>query len=431
MEEPGWSRDRSKATSTEEAKVQLAIIRKRIDELDRLTSQLLAERLTLASQLPSIKSKLGVPIQDAKREADVLSSIVDSIDDNNTAQAIKSVYHTVIEQSLRVQQAELFNQTLESVEHIARKAPREKNDKLPRKPIYFPRVHIVGLGLIGGMLARLIKSSIPQTIVSAEDKAEILANALLEGVIDIGDIDSAGSIERASLVILAATPTENLKLLRKLTPKLRRRQLIIDVASTKQQICELSEILDLRGADFIGGHPLFGSERSGYSASRSINPQGKTFCVVPTKRSSEMALRRLCRWLSMLNLKVKIIDAPTHDAHMAKLSHIVQLLAVTLGAELADGIADDELSEVLSLSGTSFTQFSRLMASPAQLWTDIIGQNKSQLSKTLNNFAKRLDALSGAIKIGDDTTIEQVFKKAHRIPHCLSQIPYQQNNKEA
>ena len=421
MEEPGWSQQANSIVSRKDSEAsELKAIRTRIDELDQLTAQLLTERLKLARQLTSIKTILGLPIQDTQREQEVLSHISSSTSDVEIANAIKIVYERIIEQSCKLQSCQYTTSAKTKAGLGHSQIVTTQAIKPTRKPIYFPRVHIIGLGLIGGALARLIKQSIPQTIISAEDKKEILDKALCEGVIDIAETKSSQALKRASLVILAASPETNLSLLEELAPHLHRRQLVIDVTSTKGKICELSQRLNLNGADFIGGHPLFGSEKSGFLDSSAINPEGTTFCLVPTKNSSEMALRRLCRWLLMLNLKVKVVDAATHDALAAKLSHIVQLLAVALGADLAEGISDSQLSEILSLSGTSFKQISRLMASPSQLWIEIIGQNRTQLKFALKEISQRLNSIIEAVESGNNTQLDKLFQLASRIPRCWS-----------
>lgn len=412
MEEAGWKKDEASQWLGE-----IAGIRSQIDELDQLISRLLAQRLSLARQLTQAKNTLGLPVKDCSREADVLKGVSSSLTDAELAQAVTAVYETILAQSRSLQQG---CHTGKADQALAKTATANRDSS--RNPLYFPRVLIVGLGLIGGAIARQIKRTIPHTVVVGVDDERILAEALGAGIIDAGDTDVLNALAKSHLIVLAATPEANLSLLEKIAPHLHRRQLVVDLTSTKSRICHRAEQLDLGGADFIGGHPFFGSEKSGLANSSELDPEDKVFCLVPTAGSSEISLRRLSRWLTMLKFKVEITDATTHDIASAQLSHLVQLLAITLGAEIAEGISDKELKKILKLSGPSFAQTARLMASPAKLWIEILAQNQSALDTALTSFTRRLERLHKAIKKGDTRTIRKTFQSAATIHAVTSNL---------
>ncbi len=412
MEDIGWRHD-----IHTDSPAELAEIRGRIDEIDGLVSRLLAERLTLARRLPGVKAKLGLPIQDIQREAEVLDRVMSEASDQNLRQAIRTIYESIMEQSRDLQVLAQPTSTTAAVS--GRDQSRQKRSMRARRPIHFTRVAIIGVGLIGGALARQIKRAMPQTTIVGIDTPGVLEAALREQVIDAAATDPAAGIARASLVILAAGPDENLKLLKRIAPALRRRQLVVDVTSAKVQICKLAERLDLNGADFIGGHPLFGSEKRGIAGSAEIGVEGKTFCLVPTSISSEISIKRLSRWLSLLGLRVEITNATTHDATLARLSHLIQLIAVAVGAEIAEGKTDNELEEMLSLSGTSFRQVARLMTSPSDLWKEIVGQNRQEIVPALTQLSQRLQSVAQSIELGTAEDLKEAFQQASRIPPLL------------
>src|SRR5262249_25423141 len=125
------------------------------------------------------------------------------------------------------------------------------------------------------------------------------------------------------------------------------------------------------------------------------------------------------RWLTFLGLRVEKTSATTHDATVARLSHLIQLVAVTLGAEIAQGKSDRELEKLLALSGTSFRQLARLMASPAQLWKQIVGQNRQEIVPALDHLSTRLQALARSIESETGAAINETFAEANRIPPAL------------
>ncbi|MBI4532920.1 MAG: prephenate dehydrogenase/arogenate dehydrogenase family protein [Candidatus Melainabacteria bacterium] len=385
-----------KALTSHAATTELTALRQRIDDLDQTITASLHERLAVAAQMARLKMKLGLPIEDALREAQVLGQVLSHKATPEISQAMGSIYQAIIEQSKQLQ-----------------KPPDLK--ARARSPLYFPRVLIIGLGLIGSTLARQIKRLMPETTLLGVDSPDVLAQALSDRVIDAGFTEVGDALSKTALIILAASPEQNLELLAKIAPHLSRRQLVLDVTSTKGKICALAEQLDLKGADFVGGHPLFGSEKSGYSGSKQLNPDGQLFCLVPTSKTLEMSLRRLCRWLTTLNLNITITDAATHDRAIAKLSHVVQILAVVLGGQVTEGLSDKELKAILALSGTSFKQIARLMGSPLELWKEILLQNQTQVVPVLEDFARRLKDISTVIDAKDTTQLEEFFRQAKRV----------------
>jgi prephenate dehydrogenase len=417
MEEIGWRVKAGNPEIDSEEKqnlTQIMAIRQQIDELDHSISRLLAQRLVVARQLTQAKNKLGWPVQDNGREAEVLKKVGASSTDAEIGQSVRIIYETIMAQSRLLQDQSQSSSTLESAVLPASALLTGKG--AGKTPIYFPRVLIVGLGLIGGALASQIKRTVPQTVITGVDSPTVLSEALRQGVIDIADSDPVQALTKTQLIILSANPDQNLVLLEQIAPHLSRRQLIIDVTSTKTNICRMAERLNLRGADFIGGHPFFGNEKSGLEGSRELAVEGKTFCLVPTLKTSEISLRRLSRWLTALQFKVETTDATTHDIATAKMSHLVQLLAVTLGAEITDGLSQEELKQLLKLSGPSFAQTARLMSSPAKLWSEIVLQNSDAVSEALGSFTQRLKKLRTAVQTGDQKVIAELFERASAIP---------------
>jgi prephenate dehydrogenase len=419
MEEAGWWLEGHTQTSaSKKSSEQIGAIRSQIDKLDESIASMLAQRLALAGELTEAKVALGLPIKDGNREAQVLEKVASQCSEPAVAEAICSIYESIMCQSRKLQQEKkLLPGSATSDEPV----PGTQTAGNRKNPLYFPRVLIVGLGLIGGALARQVKRVLPETIITACDRPEILAEALAQQVVDRTETDLAKALRKADLILLAASPEQNLLLLKQIASGLSRRQLIVDVTSTKSQICKLAEKLNLNGADFIGGHPFFGSEKSGLAGSGELNTQDKVFCLVPTTGTSEISLRRLSRWLTALNFRVAVTDATTHDAVAAKISHLVQLLAIVLGVEVRGNLSDEELKKLLLLSGPSFAQTARLMASPPELWLEILGQNREAILAAVESFDDRLKQLRKAIKGNDKKAIADLFKKAQAIPRLLSE----------
>ncbi len=390
----------SSNSSNLRAQSRLGEIRTRIDELDSQIAGMLNERLQLAGELTEVKAQLGMAIKDRSREEQVLDRVSKIGETEQMRNAIRNTYERLFELSRQIQQENAID---------------------PQVTTYFPQVTIFGVGLIGGALARLIKRRLAETKIIGVDKEEVLADALEQGLIDKGIADQKTALQRSSLIILAASPAQNIEILKEIAPLLSKGKLVIDVTSSKGKISQLAEELNLKGADFIGGHPLFGSERSGLKAALDLTVEGSTFCVVPGQKSSEISVRRLIRWLTTLSFHVEVVGALEHDAVLARTSHLIQLVAVLIGSQISKDISDADLLKFARLSGPGLRQFSRLMKSPPPLWQEIVEQNKTDIVAALTELEKGIGDLLSSLKNDDSCEyLEQLFGSASRLPAALN-----------
>ncbi|HIA54685.1 MAG TPA: prephenate dehydrogenase/arogenate dehydrogenase family protein [Candidatus Melainabacteria bacterium] len=400
--------------------------RARIDELDELIASLINERLTLCQEIGEAKKRMNKPVLDDKREKEVLSRVAAVATDPVIAAQLVAIYTTMLAGSRGLQ--EKLSETTSPKAQAGANANSESKEESNQTEVdssqdssehaiaqtrnpqrYFPTVTIIGLGLIGGTVARLIRKHSPKTNITAVDSPEVLQKALVEGLIDCAETKAANAAERSSLILLAAPPKKNIEILESIAPKLSRRQLVVDVTSTKKGICSVAEALDLNGADFIGGHPLFGSQKSGLEASSTVATNEAVFCLTPTTKSSQMSVKRFSRWLEGLGLKPVEATPASHDKVLARTSHLVQLIAVALGASIADqNVTEHELK----LHGPAFKQLARLMESPPEMWLDLFNQNKEELQTAIQDLVKQLELASHALDSADFEKLVKMFETA-------------------
>jgi prephenate dehydrogenase len=373
-------------------------LRSEIDEIDANMIALLEKRLRISLRIGKVKQLQGIAIQDDSREQQILSGIEAKAFDSRVKTSISSIYNEVFNQSRNLQ-----------------------NEKTPPRNSQsgFSTVAVIGLGLIGGALARQIRQRMPGTRILAFDNSCSPIEALDEGVVDVVLNDSLDCVDESSLIILAATPKANLDILRKLAPHIRQGQLIVDVTSTKSDVCKQADSLELQ-ADFIGGHPLFGSEKSGFANSNEVSVEGKTFLLTPTKNSSETSMKRLSNWLSGLGMNVQTTDAKTHDSCLAITSHLVQLVSVALGNVLVKKGSAKSIDEKTALSGPSFRNLSRLMASPSGLWSEILASNKEQVIAAIDSMQIELKIMRDELESGESTQLQRQFETASEVHKSLT-----------
>lgn len=252
--------------------------RARIDELDELIATLLNERLQLCKEIGEAKKHLGKPVLDDEREREVLARVASAATDPTIAKQLIDVYKTLLSGSRGLQESLKQNDETPSLSE-ARNPTR-----------YFPQVAIVGLGETGGSIAKLLRKWAPRTQITAVDSAKVLKQALVDGLIDDAETTAEPAIQKVGLVILAAPPDQNIELLAEIAPHLTKRQLVVDITSSRQVICDSAETLELNGADFI-------------SASPTVAGDGIIFGLTSTSKSSQMSVKRFTRWLEGLGIK--------------------------------------------------------------------------------------------------------------------------------
>ncbi|MBX9879987.1 MAG: prephenate dehydrogenase/arogenate dehydrogenase family protein [Candidatus Obscuribacterales bacterium] len=376
---------------------QICELRHKIDRIDSDIAKLLVERFSAAQKIGNLKAEAKLPVLDNLREKEVLQRAIDAADDPASKQALETIFTVIMEQSRKIQ-AQIKN---------------EKN-----KSLAFPEVLVIGVGLIGGSLIRQINTMLPDTRIFGCDEAVKLLSVFEAGFIEKGDSNFTNLLHEASLVVLASSPKTNLKLLKQIAPFLKRGQVVMDVTSTKSSICKLAEQLDLNEAEFIGGHPFMGSEKQGFEASSEVKVDGSVFCLTPTAKSSEVSIGRVLRWLGDLNFRVEVMDAKSHDAVAARISHLVQLIAVALGSSMKESLSEEELAAISGISGKTFRELRRLMNSPSAMWSEIVQQNGSEIIQSLSDLRAKLLEIEGAIESGDQLKLAEHFENAAEIPQA-------------
>lgn len=262
------------------------------------------------------------------------------------------------------------------------------------------RLTVVGLGLLGGSVARAARArNVAAEVVGVSRTPATLAQACARGVIDRATSDLLQGVRGADLVVLC-TPVGTLPdLVRAAWPYLAAGAVLTDVGSVKGEVVAAAEECPPRpDAAFVGGHPMAGSERSGFAASRSDLFQDATTILTPTARTPPAAVARVRAFWEALGSRVRILSPEAHDRAVAAVSHLPQLAAYGLVAAV-DGHA-------LDLAGRGFADTTRIAASPEALWTDIFRGNRALLLDALQRYRAILERWEALIRAGDWAGLE-------------------------
>jgi prephenate dehydrogenase len=255
------------------------------------------------------------------------------------------------------------------------------------------RIAVVGLGLMGGSLARAL-SSRGARVLGFDRQTDYLDAAMREGVVHEEIGPAFDEIATAEIIVLAVPGNVTRDLLVRLTPKMGSARLVMDIASTKRRIVTAAEQAGI-GRFFVGAHPLTGSHRSGWGASRvSLFEEARIF-LCPTEQTSPEALRLAQSFWRSLRAGVEVLDAATHDVQMGWRSHLPHMLAIALAVTLRDaGVRR-------SMLGPGGRDMTRLAGSSPVMWTGIAEENAAAIHEALLAFEDHSRIIRDALAKGD------------------------------
>jgi prephenate dehydrogenase len=270
------------------------------------------------------------------------------------------------------------------------------------------RLTIVGLGLLGGSVAKAARAeSLAREIVAVGRRVASLEPALADGTVDRITTDIAEGVAEADLVILAtpvATLAAQLPAVWGAAPE---GALITDVGSTKAHIVRTAEALAAqRPLAFIGGHPMAGSNRAGYAIARADLFRGALVILTPTERTGVEALKRVILFWEAVGGRVMSLDPATHDRAVAAVSHLPHLVADALVAAVAR--MDPQFFDV---AARGFKDTTRIAASDPVMWRDIFEQNREALAEALAAFRGALAELEELVRSGDRARIDAELER--------------------
>lgn len=270
-------------------------------------------------------------------------------------------------------------------------------------------VLIVGLGLIGGSIARgLRQSGACARLLAFDTHVEQLQAAL-----DAGDIDATGTLTdlaaQADLIIVALPTLATAALLPRLADLCGPQTIVTDVASVKGNVAQQVERLESNfRARCVLGHPLAGSEQSGYAASKADLFAERTVILTPLEYTSASALRLVTELWRSLAANVLAMSVFRHDEVLAATSHLPHLLAYSI----VDVLKRQEQSEdIFRYAAGGFADFSRLASSDPQMWSEIFIANRQATSKILGSMIDELSAFKQQLDSSSEEGLLQNFSQ--------------------
>jgi prephenate dehydrogenase len=262
---------------------------------------------------------------------------------------------------------------------------------------------IIGLGLIGGSMARDMAARGVEVFGWDQDP-EAVQKAVDAGAVHESLLDDPSRVCEGEVVLIAVPVLTAPRLLRDFAPHLESARLITDAGSTKSSIVRTAEALEI-GDRFVGSHPLAGDHRSGWDASRTGLFADARVYLCPTASTTKDAMHTARKLWTMVDGKPEVIDAAGHDRRLAWTSHLPQLVSSALGGALAgQGIERGEL-------GPGGRDVTRLAGSDPDMWADIMVDNADALASAFGMMGSRLSAFSRAVANRDREALRGMLAK--------------------
>jgi len=275
------------------------------------------------------------------------------------------------------------------------------------QPVRPHTLGLIGLGAIGGSLARQAKLAGVGTVVGWSPEPAERAAAVQQGALDDAPPRAADVARAADLLVLAAPPAANLAQFEALVPYLRAGALVTDVGSVKRAIVALAERLGL-AARFAGSHPLAGTHRRGFEASRGDLFRGAVVYVTPCAgEEGEATAREIAHfWEVVLGAHAVTLGAVRHDTQLAATSHVPQVVASLLSHFLAQHAPPG------ASLGPGALDTTRLAAGDPAPWTELLLMNRDAVLPALRALEEPLGAVERALEAGDGATLTAWLTRA-------------------
>jgi len=281
------------------------------------------------------------------------------------------------------------------------------------------RLVIIGVGLIGGSLARALREAgaVGEVVGCGRDR-DHLEEAVRLGVIDRYELDADDAVEGADVVVLAVPVGSTIDVLEIIGPSLGPETVLTDVGSVKGSVVtDAHMVFGQMPPSFIPGHPIAGTERSGVAASSADLFRGRRVILTPETTSDPRALATVRAMWEQCGAEVVEMEVAHHDQVLAATSHLPHMLAYSLVDTLAR--LDDE-AEIFRYAAGGFRDFTRIASSDPVMWRDICLANRDALLVMLDRYSADLTLLAEAIRAGDAERLLEVFSnaKAERDRFC-------------
>jgi prephenate dehydrogenase len=274
-------------------------------------------------------------------------------------------------------------------------------------------IGIIGLGLMGGSLAKAVKRyGIAQKVYgftnSEKNKKEIEELNLVDELVDLE------TLKKVSDVIILSIPVDAIISMFPNFLDISENTTIIDMGSTKEYI--IKNIPEKIRKNFIAAHPMTGTEKNGPKAAIDNLYEGKTVVLCDLEDNSNKHVNKAFRIFQDIGMRIVVMDSHEHDIHACYISHLPHLISFGLANTV---MSHQNPKEIIALAAGGFKDMSRIAKSSPRMWGDIFKQNRENMLESIKYFEEQLNLAKNMIKEEKYEELEEWMKKANSLHEIL------------
>lgn len=269
-------------------------------------------------------------------------------------------------------------------------------------------IGFLGLGLIGGSIARAMKRyHRDYTIIAYNHNFSTTQTALDEGVIDIAASAVDASFSACDIIYLCMPVSYNVEYLQKIKPFLKSSCILTDVGSVKENIHEAVSALELE-EHFIGGHPMAGSEKTGYASSSDHLLENAYYALTPCRQTTPQSLSFLRELTASLGAIPFVLSAAEHDYTVAGISHLPHMIASGLVNLIQRVDSENQIMKTIAAGG--FKDITRIASASPVMWQQICLTNRSNITRIMDQYLEYFSEIRNAVAAGDADYLYRFFE---------------------
>ncbi|NDP38841.1 MAG: prephenate dehydrogenase/arogenate dehydrogenase family protein [Rhodoferax sp.] len=275
----------------------------------------------------------------------------------------------------------------------------------------FEQLGLIGCGLMGGSFALALKrAGLVKRVVGYSKSPSTTERAYQMGVIDVEAPSALLAVSGADIVLIAVPVAASEATFKSIKHLVTPQMLIMDVGSTKRDVIDAGRrALREQIGSFVPAHPIAGKEVSGVEHADADLYSGRQVILTPIERTLTLQLQKAVDVWSALGCRVVQMSPESHDAAFAAVSHLPHLISFALMNAIS---GQPQGKDYLSLAGPGFRDFTRIAASDAKVWRDIMISNREELLAQTKIFQRNLQALELMISSGNGDALEGLIEQA-------------------
>ena len=275
------------------------------------------------------------------------------------------------------------------------------------------KITIIGLGVIGGSWGLAVKRVRPDITVCGVDlDSASLQKAQQADIIDCWSLNPAEAVADADVVVIACPLSKIVAVAKEILPHMKSRAILKDVGSVKESIINAIESTLPADIDYVPGHPMAGSEKTGISGADTFLFENAAYILTPFTRTTADALAVIEELVTCMGARTLLMSPAEHDMQVATVSHLPHLVASVLVNSA--GAISTEYPDLFLLAAGGFRDTTRIASSNPEMWRDVSLGNRQAILEAIEIFEKQLQNCKDALNAKDAHAVFNIFSRAKK-----------------